>query len=597
MIIKHYLQLLVHHRKLAIRIVLTTTLATLALSLLLLFIMPKYTSTASVAMLPTDPELAFTSSWMGASQYNPTAFMAQTQVEYLISKPVAEMTLQKLAAEMEAMPKPTGLRAAVINGIKSLKLAYYWTFNTLNSGKFVPLTTYEANLVLLRKGVEIEMIEGSFVMQISVTLPDAKLAAKAATYLAESYQDRISEQFSVAGAQLQGFFDQEILRKQEELDDLIAQEIALSKELGLLSIQEQREFIQTSLDAEQAALSAAAVNLAVLDAKLDAYEGQAGTVKLQQVLNQMDQDLALESVQREVLETSIAAYRANIEGLTGELESLAEKEEPLLRLTKQRENAEAALRDLHLKQMQVYLATYSSLSQVREISPAEVPLYPSSPEILVYTVLAFIGGIFIAVFWLVAIDTTTDKVQTFSDLHTIAGRKALGFLGPHAVMQAKGKPWRFFKKKDFLEGCIPDLMHRLGRQGTSPAAPVDVVAFGAEGTGADCAVTMASAFGKEGRQVVCILPAGQPLPRPCCGLEGRVTFANAGAVPDRPGAVYLAVRDDLTPWDRLQAGSGADDVFVCAVAAGALTHSRLEGFLESAAQSPAGRVEFVLVSA
>ncbi len=597
MIIKHYLQLLVHHRRLAIRIVLTTTLVTLALSLLLLFIMPKYTSTASVAMLPTDPELAFTSSWMGASQYNPTAFMAQTQVEYLISKPVAEMTLQKLAAEMESMPKPTGLRAAMIEGIKSLKLAYYWTFNTLNSGKFVPLTSYEANLVLLRKGVEIEMIEGSFVMQISVTLPDAKLAAKAATYLAESYQDRISEQFSVAGAQLQEFFDQEVAKKQKELDDLVAEEIALSKELGLLSIQEQRDFIQTSLDAEQAALSSAAVNLAVLDSKLESYEGQAGTVRLQQVLNQMDQDIALESVQRGVLETSIAAHRGNIENLTGELESLAEKEEPLLRVTKQRETAEAALRDLQMKQMQVYLATYSSLSQVREISPAEVPLYPSSPEILVYTVLAFIGGIFIAVFWLVAIDTTTDKVQTYADLHTIAGNKAMGYLGPTAVMQAKGRPCRFLKKKDFLDGCLPDLMHRLGRHGASPAAPVDVVAFGPEGTGQDCAVTMAAAFGKEGRQVVCILPEGRPLPKPCCGLEGRVAFAHPGAVPAKPGALYLALRDDLTPWDRLQAGSGADDVFVCAVAAGALTHNRLEGYLESAETGSGGRVEFVLVSA
>lgn len=593
MIIQHYLQLLVHYRKLLIKIVLATTLGTAVVSLLMLFLMPLYTGTASVAMLPTNPEMAFTNSWMGSSQYNPTAFMAQTQVEYLISRPVAEKTLAKLAAEMSAMPKPTGLRAVMVDAVKGLKLAYYWTYNMLNYGKFVPLSTYEANLKLLARGLKVEVVEGSFVMQISMTLPDAKLAARAANLIAESYQERMAEQFSDAGNKLQGYFDQEIARREAVIDSMVNREIALGKELGILSIKERRDFLQTSLDAEQSALSAARVNLAVLEARVDLLKDQEGAVTLQEVLAQRDMDLAMEKVQRQTLRTTIAVHGDNISRMTQELEALAEKEEPLLKLTAQRQNAETDLQDFLERQRDVYLATYSSLSQAKDISPAQVPLYPAYPQVLIYTALGFIAGIFIAAFVLIGIDSTSSSVKTYSDLYTVVGNRAMGLLSPMMIAQARGRLNRFLRKRDFLKGGIPDLLNKVSEAGSSAAAPLQIVTFGERKAGVDCAVTLASAIGLEGRPVVCILPADEPRPSPCCNLQGTVAFVHEGQAAGPQGAVFLRLRPDVSPWDMLRQGSSPAAPFICALTAGTVAQDRLTGYFQAA---QAEKVDYVLVA-
>lgn len=592
MIIQHYLHLLIHYRRLVIRIILTTTIATAVLSLLLLFLLPKYTGMASVVMLPTDPELTFTKGWTGSSQYNPTAFMAQTQVEYLISRPVAERTLQKLAKEMSESTKPSGLRGTVISGVKSLKLAYYWTFNMLNYGKYVPLTAYESNLNMLRKGLKIEVVEGSFVMEISVTLPDAKLAARAANTVAQSYQEAVADQFSLAGTKLEGFLNEEIARREAVVDSLVNEEILLGKKLGILSLEQQKSFLQTSLDAEQAALMSDQVALAQMEAKITAMKGQAGTITSQGVLSGMDEDLSLERVHREVATKSIALHRANIADFTRQLEELAAREQPLVQITNKRENAEANLQELVDRKLDVYLSTYSSLSQVQEIDPAIPPKYPSSPQVLIYTILGFIAGIFISVFVLIAFDSTTESVKTFPDLFRVTGQKAMALLDPAMIAQARGRPLRFLGRYDFLSGRIPDLVHRLSGRGASPEAPLDIVCFGGPEVGAGAAMTLCAALAKEGKQVVCSLPDDVPTPSLPSDIADRVVFGPGGAA--SPGAVHLRLDTATSPWDRLRGAAGQG--FICAVKAGMFSEDRLAGFRDEAEKVGQDQVEYLLVA-
>lgn len=592
MIIQHYLQLLIHYRKLVIRIILTTTIATAVLSLLLLFLLPKYTGKASVVMLPTDPELTFTKGWTGSSQYNPTAFMAQTQVEYLVSRPVAEKTLQKLAKEMSERKKPAGLRGTIIAGVKNLKLAYYWTYNMLNYGKYVPLTAYESNLNLLRRGLKIEVVEGSFVMQISCTLPDPKLAARAANAVAQSYQEEVAEQFSLAGTKLETFLDAEIARREAVVDSLMNEEISLGKKLGILSIEQQKAFLQTSLDAEQSALMNDQVTLARMVAKVGSLKSQAGNITKKDVLSGMDEDLALAGVNREVLEKSIELHKTNIREFTQKLEELSSREQPLLQITTKRENAEANLQDLVQRKLDVYLSTYSSLSQVQEIDPAIPPKYPSSPEVLVYTILGFIAGIFISVFVLIALDSTTESVKTFPDLMRIAGQQAMVLVNPAMAAQARGRPLRFLGRWDFVGGRIPDLVHRVSGRGTAAEQPLDIVCFGEPKVGVDAAVTLCAALAHEGKQVVCELPDDVPPPGVRKDLADRVTFGQgrSGAT----GAIHLRLDTTTSPWDRLHGAAGQG--FICAIKAGLFSEDRLAGFRAEAEKVGQDRVDYILVA-
>ncbi len=596
LIIQHYLQLLSHHRRLVGKILLWVTLITLVLSMLLLIIMPKYTATSSVVMLPTDPELAFTRGWVGSSQYNPTAFMAQTQVEYLLSMPVAKVTLDQLMAEyakeMADVANPGGLRGLMTSAVKSMRYAYFWTWNTLNYGKYIPLTTYESYLALLRKGTKVEVVEGSFVMQISVTLPDAKLAARAANVLADAYQKEIAREFSMSGTELQGFFDREIARRQAVVDSLVNQEINLGRELGVLSLNEQKAALQAAMDSELTALTGAQVDLAQLESKVAALKDQIGKVTQQDLLAQMDEDLAMQEVQRQVLQRSVTAHRANLDDFNRQLEDLAAKAQPLQAVTLKRENAEANLQDLVQRKLDVYLSTYASLSEVRTISPAIPPKYPSSPEILVYTIIAFIAGLFISIFLLIAIDSTSEAVKTFPDLFNVTGQRALAFIHPAMSAQARGRPLRFLKRFDFLSGGIPDLVHRLSGRGAAPESPLDIVCFGGRQVGVDAAVTLCVTLAKEGKRVVCSLPEGVPAPTLPADVAGLVDFGPGAA--QAPGAVYLRLDTATTPWDRLHGDSSQG--FICALKAGLFSEDRLAGFRDEAREAGQDKVDFILVA-
>jgi len=594
LIIQHYLQLLSHHRRLVAKIVMWVTLATALLSLLLLAIMPQYAATSSVVMLPTDPELAFTRGWIGSSQYNPTAFMAQTQVEYLLSRPVAEATLKQLmdeyAKEMAAVASPTGLRGALTTAVRSLKTAYYWTWNTLNYGHYVPLTTYDGYLALLRKGTKVELVEGSFVMQISVSLPDARLAARAANVLAEAYQKEIARQFSLSGTQLQTFFDGEISRRQAVVDSLVNEEIRLGRELGVLSLNEQKTALQSAMDSELTALTSAQVDLAQLDSRVEALQEQIGSITQQDVLAQVDQDLSMAKVQREVLKRSLDAHQQNLDEFNHRFEELAARAQPLQTVTLKRENAESNLQSLVQRKMDVYLSTYASLSEVRTISPAIEPRYPSSPEVLIYTIIAFIGGLFISVMVLIAIDSTSEAVKTFPDLFNVVGGRALALVTPALLGQARGKPLPLLGQFNFL-GAFADLGHRLDQLRGDAREAVDVVGFGGQEVVMEATTALCTALAAEGRTVVCHLPGGVARPTIRRDLADRVRFDDETT---GPNAVHLVVDTTTSPWDRLEGDAGRG--FICAVKAGLFSEDRLAGFRDEAAAAGHEQVAYVLVS-
>lgn len=214
MVFSHYLQLFSHYRWIAFWIVFSTTgLAAGALTLLL-YVFPMYTGSTTIVMKPTQEELAFTKGWLSGSTYNPANINVSTHIEYLMSRPVAELALDKLLATLEKQPPKTGWKAEWGQRINKAYIGVMRLYRTLNSGKFVKVSEREDALGMLMEGIEVEMIEGSYVLLIEVTLPSAKAAAMAANALADAYVERLEYDANQASLKLEKFLQSEISKRQ-----------------------------------------------------------------------------------------------------------------------------------------------------------------------------------------------------------------------------------------------------------------------------------------------------------------------------------------------------------------------------------------------
>jgi uncharacterized protein involved in exopolysaccharide biosynthesis len=589
MMIKHYYELVCHYRKFLIIIVATTTIVAAAFSLLLLHTSPVYTATASVVMLPTEAELTFTRGWLGYSQYNPANVLSQTQIEYLLSRPVAEKTFGKIVTQIATGSDSTGGRSPVSSATGGLRGLIWKVYLTLNSGKFVPLEPYEQALQTLRKGIKIDMIEGSYVLQIKVTLPHAAAAAAAANALAEAYDEMMAEQSLEASSKLESFFGGEIASREAEIDSLTRMEFELRQELDVHSLEGQKQYLLTALEGERQALTEAQVRLAELDARMAALRDDQGDVQQRRIRARLDEEMSMEGLTRTELQERITIRQNNIETLRAEQEDLAQKEEPLINVTTRKESLERDLENLRDRRLNVGMATSSQLAQVRMINPATVPLYPSFPKVVYNTVVGFVAGVLLGFFLLIFIDTTSGTVKTFADLRRLVGARALARLGARAVTQAGGRvPGA---KKGSLTDLARSLTGHLAVGGGGRPAKIEVTGF-EDADAVSGAVAVSAALAERGERVVCRLPKSADLP--ASAAEGLL-FTNRTDAVDMAGATLVECLSGVSPWRRIASTEGSE-ALVCVIAAGTLAEEDLEALDKSAAASGGQAPYYLLIS-
>jgi succinoglycan biosynthesis transport protein ExoP len=598
MMIKHYLELLSHYRRLVIIIVVALTSAAAVLSAIILFTAPLYTATASVVMLPTEAELTFTRGWLGFSQYNPANVLTQTQMEYLLSRPVAEKTLHKVIEDIAAKPKPTGFKALVGSAVSKSRRLLRQTYMILNSGKFVPLDPQEEALQELMEGIKIEMIEGSYVLQIKVTLLHPAAAAAAANALAGAYDEMIAEQSIQAASRLGTFFDKEIAAREAELDTLAMREYALRKELDVLSLEDQRQYLLNALENERQALAAAQVELAEFDARMAALRSEQGDVQQRRILAKLDEEMTMEGVTRTEIAQRVALRQKNIASLKREQEQLAQKEEPLNEIEMRKNAVETDLSSLRERMLNVQMSTSSQLAQVRMINPATVPLYPSFPKVVLNTGIGFVAAVLLSFFALVLLDTTSGTVKTFTDLRRLVGARAVARLSPGMIAHVeRGGTGRAARELSDLAREIAG--HLAGRNGDRPTR-IEVTGFDDKDV-ADAASTVAAALAGLGERVICRLPASVPLPMPVKdgGRGGDVRFVNGAREDQETGgeqAISIECLPGASPWARMASPSRGEAAVLCAVASGAVPEEDLQALDESARKAGLSDVLYVLVA-
>ncbi|WP_193748253.1 hypothetical protein [Leisingera sp. ANG-M1] len=229
----HYRQLLIYYRGLIAFTFLVLVGGTAALSTFFLFVSPLYTSAAKVSLLPTQTELAYSQTFVRSTTINPANLLTQTHVEYLLSREIAAKTVDRLSRELPPSQPPAdpagpseapGLKDQVAQYFTSFRRNFRRIYNTLNSGKHVIRDPLTDAVLTLQDAIGVEMIEGTYIMEIKVTWDRPEVAALAANLLAEEYVAHLRAQADAASLRLEAVLRQEIAKGDgnfTELEDQI----------------------------------------------------------------------------------------------------------------------------------------------------------------------------------------------------------------------------------------------------------------------------------------------------------------------------------------------------------------------------------------
>lgn len=224
MIFVHYSELLRYYRKWIIAMFFGLVGGAAAISTLLLAVAPIYTATAKVNLLPTDSELAFSRTFVQNSSVNPANLLSQTHIEYILSREIAQDTIDRMVETLGPPPAQGsgggGLKADLRRGFQWLKNGLRRSYNMLNSGKHVPIDPYTDTVLTLQDSITAEMIEGTYILEIAVSWSDPTVAAAAANMLAETYVERLRQQSAEAAQALESDLRAEILRNEGSRADL-----------------------------------------------------------------------------------------------------------------------------------------------------------------------------------------------------------------------------------------------------------------------------------------------------------------------------------------------------------------------------------------
>jgi len=438
-----FLSILRARKWVALLIFVLTVATTLVISLLL----PKqYVASASVVVdMKQDPlSGAFPALML-------PAFMA-TQVDIIQSDRVA----QKVVRNLKLTENP--------------QIRQQWQEATEGKGS---IEQWLAET--FQKFLDVKPSRESNVINVSYKSPDPRFAAGLANAFVQGYLDTILELRVDPAKQYSTFFETRSKDAREALEKAQARLSAFQNEKGIIANDER-------LDVENARLnelSSQLVALQALQAESGSRQNQAQGVsgdKLQEVLNNpiissLKVELARNDARLQELsarlgdshpqvieiKASIAETRKRIEAETSKVTggvtvsntinrqrvaevraSLEAQREKVLKLKGVRDEGAVIARDVENAQRsydavlsrlnQTSLESQSTQSNVNVLAQATPPAQPSSPKVLVNTVLSVVIGAILAIGAAFALELLDRRVRVFDDIAAAVGLPVLGVM-------------------------------------------------------------------------------------------------------------------------------------------------------------------------
>ncbi len=585
MILQHYLELFRYYRRTVVWIVAATTLATLIASVGWLFAFPMYTSATSVVMMPSDAQIAFSHDMtvgLGSIQS-----LSETHIEYLKSTPVVEAVYDKIAGAGFTESSTEGLSAKMRDAARGT-LAFVWkTYRILNSGKYVEPEPREVWIKALRDGIVVQEIPGSYILQIEATLPHPKAAPMAADMVAEAYMELWSKQLNASADKWEAFFDDRIAERQAELDALILQEFEVKKSLGLLSLEEERDYLQKAREIEREKHADASIQAKSLSAQLEELRAEEASVKSSAALTKIEESILNGEAERAGLEQEQAIREAMMAELGEALDATHKGDKDLALIEESKRAVQADMADLRNRKLMVNLTRASATDQVRIIDPAKEPKYPSSPEVVLYTGAGFFISILLAVFAVIAFDTLSPTLKTSSDLTRTVEDRALARVDRGLLRLAETGADGSKREQARRQALGAELERAMAVHGLLDAPKVLVTSFASGDRQRSGVLAVAGALAARGRDVLCRLDGTPGTPRAVAG--GRVRFDGEDA------DVVLEALPAVSDGFRWSEAAERSTAVLCLVPGGGVSEDDVQSFRRRAGEVGLSEAAFVLL--
>ena len=160
-------------------------LLTILISVVLLVARPSYRATCTMTTLPSGFELIYTEGRKDVqSALGPAMALTQTHTEHLLSRTIAGEVVDELVATGADLDDGNFIRHYVM---RPFMRAAGKAVNVLNYGRIPDISPRESAIRRLRARTGVNNVPGSFILEISVTWPDPKIAADAANLITEKY--------------------------------------------------------------------------------------------------------------------------------------------------------------------------------------------------------------------------------------------------------------------------------------------------------------------------------------------------------------------------------------------------------------------------
>ena len=477
MLVQHYAQLLAHHRRAIVAVVLGTTALAAALSAVRLFVSPRYTAAASVVVLPTEAEYSFGRDSATGPRGTARSLVA-TYIEYLRSRPVVEAALDKIGAGRLASAGTSSAPPGALGRLaRQVRGAARRIYHTLDSGRYVPIEPREAALRTLMDAIRLETVADSYILRVEVTLEDPATAAAAANALAEAYVERVSAQLATSVGQIGGFLQEQIGLRETEMQALRNREDSLKAGVGGASIEAERDSLMRARETERQKLLDAQTEQQAAAAELDMLMNQDTAVSGRS-LTDLAEARSAAAARRDAAQQNVELRTRTLRDLNATLEALRSKEEPLLSVQRRLETVKTELDELNARMLSTNLTRSSALTQVRVVDPAVVPAYPSAPRVVRNTAVGSIAGAIASLMLVMLVDMVSSALKTTVDLERVVGPRAVGRIPRRLGRDADRAPGRKSEaRRRSLAALGEDLERRLALLGAFDAGAVPVTGF------------------------------------------------------------------------------------------------------------------------
>ena len=569
-------------------------------SSLLLFVSPKYLSSVDVPLLPSTGELSFTKDFFGGTRARQANAFDKTAKEYIQSRPVIERALEivpiKATKELSANVDE-GYLGGVFSVYRQVSSFLKRTYNTINSGKFATPDPNTALIEKLQRATKVVSVEGSFILRIEVTLSDPDKAAAFANALASAYVDLSSEQAEAAARDVKAKLAEQIGMRQEILEDLVEEEFELRRQMGALSLEDERRSLIKTLESERLFLSSDVVEREQLEIRLVYFEQRRVTESQRDVLQNIDKEISLINARREELSRRIEVRSQITSGMRKSIDELAEKERPFLKFQRKRALIKQEIENLSEPMASLELASSQETGKVRVINAARPPIYPTSPKVIRNTVLAAIAAILIAGMGVVLIDVMSHTVRTMTDLRRIAGERALAVLPGKFVDKLARSDWKL-RKSDWRElaSLGSDLEQRLAMLGDLDTEVIVITGFGRDALISGTALTIGTAMALRGIKVSCGLPGVEDRAEPPEDrINGNLSLLEVGTRASTNAQIRLRCVSPVSAEFKWIAVTRQCDSLICAIPAGLLPEETLQQFCAEASRNGIQKISFVIV--